>query len=62
MVSRALVDPVSVGTGFQPNSVEKVLLLRAVLEAMVENEELEGQWVLKGGTALNLFFLDLPRL
>lgn len=49
-------------TGYQPGTLEKAIRL---LEALVEiNRDpfLAGRLVLKGGTALNVFHLDLDRL
>lgn len=42
--------------------LEKAVQLLAVLEAVCAHPHLEGQLVLKGGTALNLFVLNVPRL
>jgi predicted nucleotidyltransferase component of viral defense system len=39
-----------------------VLYLEAILRQLVRHPDLKGAWALKGGTALNLFFLDVPRL
>ncbi|MGH9316312.1 MAG: nucleotidyl transferase AbiEii/AbiGii toxin family protein [Thermoanaerobaculia bacterium] len=49
-------------TGFREDVVEKVLYLDAILNRLARHPELQSAWVLKGGTALNLFFLDVPRL
>ncbi len=46
-------------TGFRPDMVEKVLHL---LNAMNAHPFLKGKWALKGGTALNMFVFDIPRL
>lgn len=42
--------------------IEKVLHLLRLLQAMNTHPFLKGKWVLKGGTALNLFLFNLPRL
>ncbi len=42
--------------------VEKVVLLLSLLNNLNSHPFLKGKWVLKGGTALNLFLPDLPRL
>ncbi len=34
----------------------------AILDGISIHPLLKDQWILKGGTALNLFFFDLPRL
>ncbi len=49
-------------TGFNAEMVEKVLHLLNLLTTLNSHPFLKGKWVLKGGTALNLFVLDLPRL
>lgn len=49
-------------TGFQVEMVEKVLLLLNLLNALNSHPFLKSKWVLKGGTALNMFLLNLPRL
>jgi predicted nucleotidyltransferase component of viral defense system len=49
-------------TGFKAEMVEKVLHLLNLLNALNSHPFLKGKWVLKGGTALNMFRLDLPRL
>ena len=54
--------PVAEFTGFRAEIVEKVLLLLNLLNALNSHPFLKGKWVLKGGTALNMFMLDLPRL
>jgi predicted nucleotidyltransferase component of viral defense system len=54
--------PVAESTGFRAEMVEKVLHLLNLLGALNSHPFLKGKWVLKGGTALNMFMLDLPRL
>jgi predicted nucleotidyltransferase component of viral defense system len=49
-------------TGFRAEMVEKVLHLLNLLNNLKAHPYLKRKWVLKGGTALNLFVLDLPRL
>jgi predicted nucleotidyltransferase component of viral defense system len=49
-------------TGFRPEIMEKVWHLIAVLDGISVHPFLKDRLVLKGGTALNLFFFDLPRL
>lgn len=48
--------------GFDPQPLEKVLRLKHLLSAFQEHRDLRDQLVLKGGTALNLFYLDLLRM
>ncbi|MGI4791074.1 MAG: nucleotidyl transferase AbiEii/AbiGii toxin family protein [Janthinobacterium lividum] len=49
-------------TGFRPEALEKVFLLLDLLEAVNRHPDLSGKLALKGGTALNLFLFDVPRL
>jgi len=49
-------------TGFRTDILEKVGYLIHLLEAMRSHPFLKGRLALKGGTALNLFILDVPRL
>ena len=49
-------------TGHQPGTVEKVLRLLDLLAEINRDPYLAGRLVLKGGTALNVFHLDLDRL
>ncbi len=48
--------------GFRPDSLEKVFRLLSLLEALRTNTFLRQRIALKGGTALNLFLFDVPRL
>ncbi len=49
-------------TGFRPDVLEKVAHLMGLLNAMQDHPFLKGKLALKGGTALNLFVFNLPRL
>jgi len=49
-------------TGFDAGNLEKVLRLRELLNEFQKHSFLRGKLVLKGGTALNLFYLGLARL
>ena len=49
-------------TGFRPDVLEKVAHLLGLLDAIRSHPFLKGKLVLKGGTALNLFVFDVPRL
>jgi len=53
---------VSASTGFRSDVVEKSARLLNLLNSLVVHPFLKNRIALKGGTALNLFFLDLPRL
>lgn len=60
--SSSEIMPVAESTGFRAEMVEKVLHLMNLLDALNSHPFLKGKWILKGGTALNMFMLDLPRL
>ena len=49
-------------TGFRPDVLERVAHLLGLLDALGSHPFLRGKLALKGGTALNLFLFDLPRL
>ena len=49
-------------TGFQPDVLEKAVQLLGLLDAIRSHPFLVGKLALKGGTALNLFVFDVPRL
>lgn len=61
-VSRERLLSESQLTGFRPEGLEKVIQLLNLLERFNSHPFLKGRWVLKGGTALNLFLFDVPRL
>lgn len=48
--------------GFDPATLEKVLRLKELLQEFYRHPFLKDRLVLKGGTAINLFLADLPRL
>ena len=52
----------SEATGFRPEILEKVVYLIHLLNRFAEDAYLKNRFVLKGGTALNLFYFDYPRL
>jgi predicted nucleotidyltransferase component of viral defense system len=54
--------PAAKSTGFDAGNLEKVLRLRELLNEFHKHPFLRGKLVLKGGTALNLFYLGLARL
>ena len=58
----AEILPIAESSGFKADLVEKVLHLIHLLNTMSSHPFLKGKWALKGGTALNLFVLDFPRL
>jgi len=61
-LSRESLQREAAATGFRPGVLEKVFLLLDLLEAINEHPALSGKLALKGGTALNLFLYDAPRL
>lgn len=52
----------SEATGFRPEILEKAIHLLNLLTGFNQHPFLRDRVALKGGTALNLFILDLPRL
>jgi len=61
-LSRESLQREAADTGFRPEVLEKVFLLLDLLEAINGHPGLSGKLALKGGTALNLFLFDAPRL
>lgn len=49
-------------SGFRADVLERVIRMMDLLEQLLRHSFLESRIALKGGTALNLFVLDLPRL
>lgn len=49
-------------TGFRPDVLEKAAHLLGLLTALRSHSFIGDKLVLKGGTALNLFIFDVPRL
>ncbi len=62
MITPGDVARVAAETGFRADIVEKVLRLHGILVRLDQHEITHGAWLLKGGTALNLLHLDVPRL
>jgi predicted nucleotidyltransferase component of viral defense system len=58
----ANITAIARGTRFQADNLEKLLRLRELLTEFHKHSFLRNKLVLKGGTALNLFYLDLARL
>ena len=48
--------------GFLPRTVDKVERLLDLMEEMGRHPDLKGRLAMHGGTAMNLFMLDVPRL
>ncbi|MEM3722891.1 MAG: nucleotidyl transferase AbiEii/AbiGii toxin family protein [Candidatus Hadarchaeales archaeon] len=49
-------------TGFNADFIEKAYNITRILHEMSESEELSKNLALRGGTALNFVYLDIPRL
>ncbi len=62
LISRERLYYTSESTGFRPEILEKVIYLIHLLNRFTEDPFLKNKFVLKGGTALNLFCFDYPRL
>ena len=62
IVSRETLLKEAGASGFRPEILEKVLHLLRLLDAIRRHPYLKDRLVLKGGTALNLFEFDVPRL
>jgi predicted nucleotidyltransferase component of viral defense system len=61
-ISAERLSAEAAATGFRSDVLEKVIHLLNLLDAFQRHPFLKGKFVLKGGTALNLFLFDLPRL
>lgn len=55
------ISRIASNTNFNKNTTEKVLRLSSILNN-ISDSEISDMLVLKGGTAINLFLLNLPRL
>lgn len=62
MITAKDVVRIATETGFRAEIVEKVLHLHGILNRLESHEITSGAWLLKGGTALNLLHLEVPRL
>ena len=62
ILSRERLQREAIATGFRTEALEKVIRLIGLLNGIFRDEELRRQFVLKGGTALNLFLFRVPRL
>ncbi len=62
IVSRETLTAQAARSGYRPEILEKVFHLLHLLEALRAHPYLKSRLALKGGTALNLFEFDLPRL
>ncbi len=62
MFSREYLAALSKKTGFRADSLQKQMALLDILRGINEHPKLGKQYALKGGTAINLFWFQLPRL
>jgi predicted nucleotidyltransferase component of viral defense system len=62
MLTREDLEREAAATGFQAEPLEKAIRLLELLESLRSHPFLTGRIALKGGTALNLFVFDAPRL
>jgi len=60
--SRETLQRIASETGHQPGTLEKVLRLLDLLQEIAVDDVLGSRLALKGGTALNVFYLPLDRL
>jgi hypothetical protein len=61
-LSQPELEREAAATGFQVEPLEKVFRLLELLQSLRSHPFLKDRIVLKGGTALNLFLSDMPRL
>lgn len=61
-LTREELDVLAKKTGFLKNSLEKMLRLLHILFVLRAHPITKNAFVLKGGTALNIFILDIPRI
>ncbi|WAM22391.1 MAG: nucleotidyl transferase AbiEii/AbiGii toxin family protein (plasmid) [Candidatus Methanoperedens sp.] len=59
---RKYYESLSEKTNFQKDILEKVFRLADLLRTIYDNEFLNGNFVLKGGTAINFLYFNMPRL
>ncbi|MEE8378613.1 MAG: nucleotidyl transferase AbiEii/AbiGii toxin family protein [Candidatus Aminicenantaceae bacterium] len=62
IISFEKLSAIAEETGFREEVIEKALHLLNLLNTLNSHPILKGKWILKGGTALNLFEMDMPRL
>jgi predicted nucleotidyltransferase component of viral defense system len=61
-LTRDELDTYAKKTGFLKNSLEKMFRLLDILSVLQTHPVTKNAFVLKGGTALNLLILDIPRI
>lgn len=60
--SQETLEALAEANGYDVRVLERVARILGLLQAIFADEMLKDMYVLKGGTALNVFHLDLPRL
>ena len=60
--SKQYLNELAIKTNFIKDNIEKVLRLIDILEFINYKSKYRGKFILKGGTAINLLFFDMPRL
>ena len=61
-ISEQTLQKEAASTGFRPEVLEKAIHILGLLQGFGSHPYLKGRLALKGGTALNLFLFELPRL
>ncbi len=61
-ISRESLERDAAATGFRAEILEKAIHLFSLLDGFHKHPFLKAKWALKGGTALNLFWFEVPRL
>ncbi len=59
---RTYFENLSEKTGYQKDTLEKVYLLADLLKTIAHDDFLQERLVLKGGTAINFIYFNMPRL
>ena len=60
--SKQYLNELSLKTNFIKGNIEKVLRLTEILKFINYESNYKGKFALKGGTAINLLFFNMPRL
>lgn len=61
-IDREMMERYSTNTGFQIDMIEKAYRLTELLKEMNDIPNVKNKLVLKGGTAINFIYFDIPRL
>jgi len=60
--TKKYINSLSAKYGFVKVNIEKVIKLISVLSFIYQNEYLKDAFVLKGGTAINLIYINMRQL